>query len=357
MKGIEFPIIGTKVPGLTKKFNISDPQGRKAYFEAKVGKEIELLKRFFKENIFIAYLIGMKNSGKGTYSKLFAEIFREEKFAHVSVGDLIRDVHSNWDKFSKSSEFEQLKRIYRGYTSFDEAVDALLGRSAEKLLPTELILALLKIKIGALERQTIFIDGLPRDLDQVSYSLFFRDLINYREDVDIFILIDIPQTVISERIKYRVVCPLCNTSRNSKLLITSKIEYDQTDKKFYLFCDNPDCEGSRMEPKEGDELGIEPILPRLKKEEEIMRTVFSLRGVPKILLRNHVPVTEAKKYYDDYELTPEYSFEYDEARRQVMIKEKSWIIKDNNGVASYSLLAPPVVITMIKQLVGVFNLG
>ena len=120
-------------------------------------------------------------------------------------------------------------------------------------------------------------------------------------------------------------------------------------------CDNPSCEGARMVPKEGDELGIEPIRERLQKDEELLKTVFELHGVPKVLLRNHVPVSEAKKYYDDYEITPEYVLSWDEKAKKVKVDEKSWIVKDDNGVDVHSLLAPPVVVTMLKQLVEILE--
>jgi len=356
MKGLEFPIVDTKVPELNKKFDLSSPKGRKDYFEAKVGDEIGHLRNFLDKNTFVAYLLGKKNSGKGTYAKLFTEIFGEDKIEHVSVGDIVRDIHVNWKSFEKSEEYKRLRQLYRGYISFDEAVKTLLERSTKTLLPTEFVLALLKIHIEKLEGKSIFLDGLPRESDQVSYSLYFRDLINYRNDPDTFILIDIPESVINERIKYRVVCPLCQTSRNKKLLITSKIEYDRENEEFYLVCDNPKCPGARMEAKEGDNLGIAPISERLQKDDEIIRNVFVLHGVPKILLRNHVPAKEANKYFDDYELTPEYSFTWDPKKRVVNVIEKPWTIKDDNGVESNSLLAPPVVVAMIKQLVEVLEL-
>ena len=90
------------------------------------------------------------------------------------------------------------------------------ARSTKVLLPTELILVLAKREIAKLGKKTIFMDGFPRDLDQISYALFFRDLINYREDPDVFILIDVPTSVIDERVKTRVICPLCNTSQKLK---------------------------------------------------------------------------------------------------------------------------------------------
>ena len=356
MKGLEFPIIGTKVKGLNKKFNLSSPEERRKYFRAKVGGEISQINGFLKKKTFVAYWLGKKNSGKGTYSHLFTEIFGDEKVVLVSVGDVVRETHANWKEFVKTKEYNRLKSIYRGYISFEDAVDSLLGRSTDKLLPTEFILSLLKVKIENLRGKTIFIDGLPRELDQVSYSLYFRDLMGYRDDPDIFVLIDIPESVIAERIKTRVVCPICHDLRSTKLLMSRQVEYEEKEKKFYLICDNPKCKGARMIQKEGDNLGIDPIRPRLEKDEEILRKAFALHGVPKVLLRNHVPVAEADKYFDDYEITPEYGYEWNEAEKKVAIIEKPWVFPDDEGIDSVSFLAPPVVISFIKQLARVLNL-
>ncbi len=67
MKGIDFPIFKTKTEGVNGTFNLNDPAGRKQYFESKAGTEIEKLKKYLGEKTFIAFLIGKKNSGKGTY--------------------------------------------------------------------------------------------------------------------------------------------------------------------------------------------------------------------------------------------------------------------------------------------------
>lgn len=355
MKGLEFPIVSTKVKGVRKRFNIESPAGRSEYFQAKVGDEINQIRKFLNKNTFVGFLLGKKNAGKGTYSKLLAEIFGDDKIAHVSVGDLVREA-DNWKEFKKTKRYVRLKKYYRGYMSFEEAEKAFLVRSTSKLLPTEFILGLLKSHIDELQGKAVFIDGMPRDLDQVSYSLYFRDLIAYRDDPDFFVLIDIPESVIEERMKYRRVCPICNTSRNYKLLITSKIEYDEKEAKYYLLCDNPSCEGARMVAKEGDDKGLEPIRERLEKDEELIRTAFRLHGVPKILLRNHVPVVESKKYFDDYEITPEYVFEFGKRNKEVRVEEKPFIVKDDNGVRSYSLLAPPVVVSFIKQMVEALDI-
>ena len=354
MKGLEFPVIGTKVKGLNKKFDLNSPEGRKKYFVAKAGNEIKIIKKYLDENTFVAYLIGKKNSGKGTYSQIFTEIFGDEKISLVSIGDVVRNVSGDWDNFKKSEKFKKLKKLYRGYLSFEDACDALIGRSTDKLLPTEFILALLKLHIEDLKGKTLFIDGLPRELDQVSYSLYFRDLIGYRDDPDMFILIDIPESVIDERIKYRVVCPECKNTRNIKLLVTSKIDFDERSGKYYLLCDSPRCSGGyRMLPKEGDNLGIGPIRGRLDKDEEILRKAFALHGIPKILLRNHVSLVESKELFDDYEITPEYSFERRNGKIETV--EKPWSIKDDSGVESVSLLSAPVVVALLKQLAEILQ--
>ncbi len=80
---------------------------------------------------------------------------------------------------------------------------------------------------------------------------------------------------------------------------------------------------------------------------------FSLYGIPKILLRNTVPVKEAQNFVDDYEITPQYDFEWSEKEKKVKIKETPWVVLDDGGAESYSLLPPPVVVSLIKQMTDV----
>ena len=193
-------------------------------------------------------------------------------------------------------------------------------------------------------------------MDQISYSLFFRDLIGYREDPDIFILINVPDSVIDERIKGRRVCPLCQTSRNLPLLPTSKVGFDKKKQEFYLLCDNPKCKEVPLKRKEGDEFGIKPIQERLKLDDKLIEMAFLLHGVPKILLRNTVPKKGAEDFIDDYEITPQYEFEWDESLKTIKRIEKPWVVLDENGEEIFSLLAPPVLVSLIKQMVEVLNL-
>jgi len=352
----ENPIALTKtvVDGLTTKFNLSLLDEREKYFEAKVGKEITELKKYFENNTFIAYWMGKKNSGKGTYSKFMVEIFGKDRIAHVSVGDVVRSAHTDMaDEDKKKELLDYLSVHYRGYISLDQAIDALLGRNTASLLPSEFILALIKREIDKTPKKIIFIDGFPRELDQVSYTLFLRDLIDYRKDPDVFIAIDIPEFVIDERMKNRVVCPECHTPRSLKLLTTPEVGYDQEKKEFYLICDNPKFNNVRMGSKEGDNAGIESIRDRLELDEKLIETVFSLHGVPKILLRNSIPTKDVNGLVDDYEITPEYSYQLN-PDNSVKTIESEWIIKDDEGQDAYSLLAPAVVVSLIKQLHTLF---
>lgn len=354
---MEFPIFKTKVEGLTQKFNLMTPEGRQAYFEAKAGAEIKKLKEYLKSNTFIAYFLGKKNSGKGTYSKMFQEIVAQDRVGHFSIGDMIRGVDEELaDGGRKKELISFLEKEYRGWVSLPEIISALEKRSTKTLLPSELILALVKREISRKEKRALFIDGFPRGLDQISYSLFFRDLIGYREDSDIFILVDLPESVIDERIKYRRICPKCQTPRNLKLHPTKEVGYDEKKKEFYLICDNSDCPGAKMIAKEGDEAGIQSIRERLNLDAELMEKASVLYGIPKILLRNSIPVKEAETYADDYELTSEYIYEFDENTKKVKIIEKPWMVLDDEGKQSYSLLPPPVVVSLIKQMVDILNL-
>jgi len=355
---MDFPIFKTKIEGKSKKFNLNDPKEREAYFNYKAGADIKKLRNYFnKGNSFIAYLVGKKSSGKGTYSKMFAEIVAPDKIEHFSVGDMIRSIDAELkDKKKKKELVEFLEKNYRGWTSVEELIKLLEKRSTKLLLPTELLLTLVKREIQKRPKRTIFIDGFPRDLDQINFSLFFRDLIDYRKDPDLFVLISVPTNIIDERIKSRRVCPNCQTSRNLRLLPTSKVGYEEKKKEFFLLCDNPKCKEIRLEPKEGDEFGIEPIRERLEKDDLLVKEAASLYGIPKIFLRNSIPKTKIKVSADDYEITPGYYYLWNEKTKKAEVKEKPWLVPDDEGKQSYSLLPPPVVLSMIKQMVKVLGL-
>ncbi|MDO8529874.1 MAG: nucleoside monophosphate kinase [bacterium] len=354
---MDFPIFKTKTTE-GKTFDLTDTASRLAYFEYKAGPEIQKLRDYLKNNTFIVYLLGKKGSGKGTYAKMLKEVVAPDlpaqagKIEHLSIGDMVRGFDEVLkDEVKKKELIQFLHEKYRGPISVDEIIAAMEGRSTKVLLPSELILALAEREITRLGKKAIFLDGFPRDMDQVSYSLFFKNLIDYRQDPDLFVLIDVPTDIIDQRVKQRVVCPLCNTSRNLNLLPTKNVGYDKEAKKFYLVCDNPACSGATMVTKEGDEHGIEPIKGRLEKDEHLMGEIHKMHGIKKIFLRNSIPLGKVQENYDDYEITPEYTYSFDEPSGKVLIAQKPWEVKDDEGVASNSLMPPPVVVSLIKQLV------
>jgi adenylate kinase family enzyme len=350
-KSFNFPVFKTKIEGKADSFSLDDPIERKKYFEYKAGEEIEKIREFLRHGSFLAFLLGPKNSGKGTYSKLFAEAVGSDRIMHLSVGDLVRNVHEKVKTDEEKAKLREfLQENYRGPLSVDDALQALFNRDTKTLLPDEFILALLKREIAGADKKAIFVDGFPRNLDQVSYSLYFRALMDYQDNPDFFVFIDVPENIIHERIQARVICPICNVPRSLKLLKTKEVGYDEGTKEFYLMCDNPSCKNARMVKKEGDELGIEPIRDRIELDKKVMSTLLDMHGVPKIYLRNAVPVAMASENIDDYELTPMYKYAFNEGTKSVETSTEPWPVNDDEGVSSYSLLPAAVVVGLIKQV-------
>jgi adenylate kinase family enzyme len=352
----DFPFFNTKKLSDGNKYNISDPVERRAYFAAKLGTKIDDLKRYLDANTFVGFLLAKKGAGKGTFAKMFQEIVGVDRVAHISVGDLVRDVHATIGDTSKKVELLQLfEKNYRGSLSLDDALAAFVGKSQDKLIPTEFILTLVKLEVEKLGRKAVFIDGFPRNLDQISYSLYFRDLVNFREDPDFFLILDTPAEVINERMKHRVICPICHTSRSIKLNPTRFVKYDESSDSFYLVCDNSACVGfgkRRLVGKEGDELGIEAIRDRLEMDASVIQQVSLLHGIPKILVRNAVPVDKVAEVVEEYEVTPAYSYKQT-SDGAVEVLENPWTFVDYAGVESCSLLP---AVTAIAAVSGIHSL-
>ena len=128
MKDIQFPLFKTKNEEITQAFNLEDPVGRREDFEAKAGEEITKIREFLEGNTFIAILLGKKNSGKGTYTKLFIDAVGSERVAHLSIGDIVRDVHTDLSSPNKKQELtDYLKNRYRGFIAIDKIKAALEG--------------------------------------------------------------------------------------------------------------------------------------------------------------------------------------------------------------------------------------
>lgn len=356
MKGVDFEVFNNKVEGVSEKFDLNSPEGRAKYFQAKAGSEIEKLKKYLETKTFVAFLMGKKNSGKGTYSKLFMEAVGKEKIGHISVGDVVRDVHKAIETGEGKKELmEFLEKNYRGFHSLEEVENIIMGRDTKSLVSSEVIVALLQYEISKRPRQAIFIDGFPRALDQIGYSLMLRQVLGYREDPDFLVFISVPETVIDARIKSRLICPICKVPRSLKLAPTAFIGQDEATGEFYLMCDNPECNKARMVTKEGDELGIEPIRDRLELDDVIFKRLLDLKGLPQIRLRNSIPAKVAWDYVEKYEVTPMYSYKKG-ADGKIETIEEPWLVQDDDGVESVSLLPASVVLGFLKQTAKVLGL-
>jgi adenylate kinase family enzyme len=350
---LDFPIFNSKALSNGKTYDLSDPVERKKYFDAKLGTKIDDVKVYLEKGSFIGYLLAKKLAGKGTYSKMLEEILGSDRFAHISIGDVVRFYHQEFsDPFKAEKLKAQLSKIYRGYMSIDDAIAALLNRSQDKVsVPTEFLLALLKLEIDKIGKKALFIDGLPRSLDQISYSLYFRELINYRDDPDFFVLIDAANSVIDARIKNRVVCPRCTTSKNLLFNKSKYVKIDPATKQVQFICDNTACSGCGTEvliAKEGDSLGAASIADRLKTDEILMKQAFELHGIPRILVRGSIPLNQKDTVIEDYEVKKMHEFKLE--GDTVSDTAKDWAFEDDSGVLSCETYPAVHVVNIFLQL-------
>lgn len=337
-------IISTK-PFSSKSYDLSKRSQRTLYFREKFGDQIDYIKNRLEETNIVLYFLAPKFAGKGMYSGMLQEALGSEFFHHISIGDLVRDFPQTYKK-ERQELTSFLKQDYRGPIPLEKAIENALNPDPTTTLPDSFMLSLLKYEIQKRPKKSLLIDGFPRTPDQVTYSILFRELIDYKNDVDMFVLINVPYAVLDARAKYRVVCPKCHNTRNIKLSITEEVEYDEKEDKFYLICDNPACDHVRMLPKPGDELGIAKYANRIKRETQLMEIGRQLHGIPKIELFNAIPVIH-KDVVQDYELTPEYSFTYENGK--VKVHTKPWAVKEH-GQEYLSLLPAPVILQFLKQL-------
>ena len=132
MKDIQFSIFKTKIDDSSKKFDLTDFNQRQVYFEFKAGKEIKKLREYLKEKTFIVYFLGKKNSGKGTYAKMFKEVVDKDRVEHFSIGDMIRELDSIWENEDKKKELVSfLEKNNRGFLALDKVLESLQHSSTK----------------------------------------------------------------------------------------------------------------------------------------------------------------------------------------------------------------------------------
>lgn len=134
-------------------------------------------------------LLGAPGSGKGTQAKVLAE---KLGIAHLSTGDILRAEVSGGTDLGKQAK------------AFMEA---------GKLVPDQLILDMVKVKLGTPELKKGFIlDGFPRTVPQAEgLEKIASDL---GLDIDRVININVPDSEIVERLTARRTCPKCGKIYN-----------------------------------------------------------------------------------------------------------------------------------------------
>lgn len=129
-------------------------------------------------------LLGAPGAGKGTQAKKLAEDFG---YVHVSTGDMLRAaVAEGTDLGKKAKEY----------------------MDAGNLVPDDIIIGLVKDRLQNIENKWNFIlDGFPRNAAQA--DALDAALAELNMPLDAALLIDVPQSVIVERLTSRRMCKDC----------------------------------------------------------------------------------------------------------------------------------------------------
>ena len=355
-----YPTLTTKRADVTETFDLHSPAGRRAYYQAKAGPTIEAIKTYLETGTFVAFLLARKAAGKGTYAQALVETLGSDRVYHLSVGDLVREIEQLVkDPAAEATLRENLQNTYRGFLPFEDAYQAFVNRDNSVLIPDEFILAVIKWKIAQMPNKAVLIDGFPRSIDQITYALYFREIMNLREDPDFFMFFDVPIQGIDERIKYRVACPDCQLSRNLRFNISSLLGYDTETDQYHLICDNGECSGhgeTRMVGKEGDHKGIDHIRGRIETETALMEKANELQGVPKVLASAFVPTDVALDNVDTYEISTAYDFSHDDAGN-VSAEGGYWELKNDAGESVYGIKPPALVLSILQQVHEILGLN
>lgn len=134
----------------------------------------------------IVILLGAPGSGKGTQSKALAAKYG---FTHLSTGDIFR------------AEIAQK-------TPLGEKVESFLKNG--KLVPDTITVEVVAGKLEA--GQKYLLDGFPRNVDQAqALDKMLRD---HKSQVDLVVLLDLPQAEALKRQTSRRVCSKCGEVYN-----------------------------------------------------------------------------------------------------------------------------------------------
>ena len=199
----------------------------------------------------ITILLGAPGSGKGTIAGNLAAA--NSNLKHVSSGDLLRGA------------------VAKGTTAGVEA-KAYMDKGA--LVPDELIARMIKDVIAETEGDvTMLLDGFPRNLAQA------KILEETGAPVRSVVLVDVPDSIIQDRIAGRRTCPQCKAGYHVKAL-PPKVEgvCDKCGEKLVVRKDdNPETVKDRLVVYHRD---TEPLIA-FYEEKGLLRRIDGNQGPAK----------------------------------------------------------------------------
>lgn len=323
-----------------------------SFFTKRVGGKLEKLRHYFSANNLVIFFLAKKQAGKGTYAKILGDL-TGGKTVHLSIGDLVREA----DKEARNPEGKRkliadLKKYYQGKGKIEEIVEVFINQAESAgLLPTEAVMALIERAIKRDQDKSIIIDGFPRSKEQVALAMQMQQDFEKKGLPSVFIEINCPEEVLIRRYVDRRVCPVCQTPRNIKLLLTKEVEYDEKNGEFHLVCDRPECKRARMVMKQGDKDGIDRVRERQREVQEMIDHIKVKAPHLHIAVHNTVPLEEAHKH-EMTDFTEEAELIWDPEKKEVVRKFKPMIATDDEGRKAYSRWPEPVVVDMIDRLAG-----
>ncbi len=131
-------------------------------------------------------IMGAPGSGKGTQAAI---ICKNHNIPHISTGDILRK------NIADGTELGKQAKAYM---------------DAGKLVPDELVVALIKDRLNAADCKNGFLlDGFPRNKAQA-------DVLDKIVDIDVALYLDVDLGAIAARMASRRVCPKCGYSTSAQ---------------------------------------------------------------------------------------------------------------------------------------------
>lgn len=136
-------------------------------------------------------MLGAPGAGKGTQSNYFAERF---SIPHISSGTLFRkNIKEETDLGKKVKEIISKGELVSDQIVIEMVMERILQRDCQR---------------------GYILDGFPRTYAQA--KALRHSLLKFGEEIDYAVSLAVPDEVIQERMKTRIVCPVCDAQYNTK---------------------------------------------------------------------------------------------------------------------------------------------